>query len=91
MRGSFFLPAVAAWLIAGCSGEAVLEAGPEPKTVKIATAQKSSSALQNTYPASVRSVRSTDLAFQVSGRVVVWRARLRPPRAQPVGFRARFA
>ncbi|MEO0699130.1 MAG: efflux RND transporter periplasmic adaptor subunit [Pseudomonadota bacterium] len=74
MRGSFLLPAVAAWLIAGCSGEAVLEAGPEPKTVKIATAQKSSSALQNTYPASVRSVRSTDLAFQVSGRVVVWRA-----------------
>lgn len=73
MRGTFILPA-AALLVAGCSGETVEEAAPEPKTVKIATAQMSSSALSNTYPASVRSVRSTDLAFQVSGRVVVWRA-----------------
>ncbi|MEO0463399.1 MAG: efflux RND transporter periplasmic adaptor subunit [Pseudomonadota bacterium] len=74
MRGSVILPTLAAMALAGCSGESVVEEAVEPKTVKIATAQKSSSALQNTYPASVRSVRSTDLAFQVSGRVVVWRA-----------------
>ena len=74
MRGTFILQAAMMLFVVGCSGDVVEEAEPEPKTVKIATAEESSSALRNTYPASVRSVRSTDLAFQVSGRVVVWRA-----------------
>lgn len=74
MRGSsLFLGAACACLI-GCAQESAETGAPEAKTVKVATAQAAEASLQNTYPASVRSVRSTDLAFQVSGRIVAWRA-----------------
>lgn len=74
MRGSAILLSAAFACLTGCAQQAVDSGAPEAKTVKIGTAQPVESSLQNTYPASVRSIRSTNLAFQVSGRVVEWRA-----------------
>ncbi|MEM1051538.1 MAG: efflux RND transporter periplasmic adaptor subunit [Pseudomonadota bacterium] len=74
MRGSTILLGAFFACLIGCAQDNADLGVPETKTVKVATAQPVETSLRNTYPASVRSVRSTDLAFQVSGRVVVWRA-----------------
>lgn len=74
MRGSLLLAVMAPLLLVACAEERVDENAVEPKPVRIATAKQASRALQNTYPASVRSVRTTDLSFQVAGRVVIWKA-----------------
>lgn len=74
MRGSTILLGAVFACLTGCAQDSADSGAPEAKTVKIATAQAVETSLRNTYPASVRSVRSTDLAFQVSGRVIEWRA-----------------
>lgn len=61
-------------LLASC-GAAPEESGPEParpaKLLKVGVASNQES---NSLPAVVRSVRSTDLAFQVGGQIVEWNA-----------------
>ncbi|MEM8726363.1 MAG: efflux RND transporter periplasmic adaptor subunit [Pseudomonadota bacterium] len=63
-----------AGLLASCGGE-VEEAGSDaPRPAKLLTLAAASNQNSNSLPAVVRSVRSTDLAFQVSGLIVEWNA-----------------
>lgn len=58
----------------GCNAEP-LDQGPEPaRPAKLMTVSKASSQESNSLPAVVRSTRSTELAFQVGGQIVEWKA-----------------
>lgn len=66
--------AIFALALSSC-GVAVEEAAEEPaKPAKLLTLTQASTQQSNSLPAVVRSVRSTDLAFQVGGQIVEWNA-----------------
>lgn len=66
--------AIFALALSSC-GVAVEEAVEEPaKPAKLLTLAQASTQQSNSLPAVVRSVRSTDLAFQVGGQIVEWNA-----------------
>lgn len=44
------------------------------RPAKLLKITEASSQISNSYPAVIRSVRSTDLAFQVGGQIITWRA-----------------
>ncbi|MEM1050463.1 MAG: efflux RND transporter periplasmic adaptor subunit [Pseudomonadota bacterium] len=74
MSKSFAVLLVLGLCVAGCSDEVELQGEAPARAVKLAKVEKANTRLRNSYPASIRSIRSTDLAFQVSGRITDWRA-----------------
>ncbi len=60
--------------LASCAGEGEGLEENQPRSVKLEQVEKASSGRSNSYPASIRSVRTTDIAFQVSGRINQWGA-----------------
>ncbi|MEM1197330.1 MAG: efflux RND transporter periplasmic adaptor subunit [Pseudomonadota bacterium] len=74
MRAAYTICAALSLALAGCAGENEGPVERPTKSVKLAKVQSVDTKLRNSYPASVRSVRSTDLAFQVSGQITDWRA-----------------
>jgi len=66
---------VGALALAAC-GEPPVEAEPDiARPAKLITLQAATAARSGSFPAVVRAVRSTDLAFQVGGQIVEWNAR----------------
>ncbi|MDJ0979123.1 MAG: efflux RND transporter periplasmic adaptor subunit [Erythrobacter sp.] len=66
--------AASALALAGCGAEAVEVVDSEPKPAKLMVVKSASETNQVSFPAVIRSVRSTDLAFQVGGEIVEWNA-----------------
>ncbi|MEL7198679.1 MAG: efflux RND transporter periplasmic adaptor subunit [Pseudomonadota bacterium] len=65
---------LAAFVLSAC-GSLQDEVSPQPaKPVKLQMVQKATTQQSNNLPAVVRSVRTTDLAFQVGGQIVEWNA-----------------
>jgi len=61
--------------LAAC-GEPPVEAEPDiARPAKLITLEAATAARSGSFPAVVRAVRSTDLAFQVGGQIVEWNAR----------------
>lgn len=60
--------------LASCGGEPIVEEEPAPRPAKLYTVEAASSEDAGSFPAVVRSVRSTDMAFQVSGQIIEWNA-----------------
>ncbi len=60
--------------LAACGAPVAEETEPAPKPAKLLTLTKASTEQINSLPAIVRSVRTTDLAFQVGGQIVEWNA-----------------
>ncbi|MEM7689019.1 MAG: efflux RND transporter periplasmic adaptor subunit [Pseudomonadota bacterium] len=61
--------------LTGC-GDAAVEPAEEPiRPAKLVTIEAASAVRSGSFPAVVRAVRSTDLAFQVGGQIVEWNAR----------------
>lgn len=68
------LAALTALLIASCSNPSDDQIESSPRPAKLLTLTKASTEQSNSLPAVVRSVRSTDLAFQVGGQIIEWNA-----------------
>ena len=62
----------AALTLAACGGAPEQEGQPDPRPAKLMTLSQASNQTTNSLPAVVRSVRTTDLAFQVGGQIVEW-------------------
>lgn len=60
--------------LAGCGGNDLDPVAKTPRPAKLLTLTEASTEQSNSLPAVVRSVRSTDLAFQVGGQIVEWNA-----------------
>lgn len=74
LRASFILLLGACMVTTSCADVAEEITDTPLRAVKLAKVEQANSSLKNVYPASIRSVRTTDLAFQVSGRITQWRA-----------------
>lgn len=61
-------------LVAGCGENDIDPVQEPPRPAKLLTITEASTEQANSFPAVVRSVRSTDLAFQVGGQIVEWNA-----------------
>ena len=72
--GSSVLLASVLTLAACGPAEVIVEEAPA-RPAKLITLEAASSRESGSFPAVVRSVRSTDLAFQVGGQIVDWNAR----------------
>ncbi len=71
---NFFVLVGAAFLCQSCGEVAEVEAPVVEKPAKLLKLSESSRVNSNSFPAVIRSVRSTDLAFQVSGQITTWNA-----------------
>ncbi len=60
--------------LAGCGANDVDPVQEAPRPAKLLTIAGASTEQANSFPAVVRSIRSTDLAFQVGGQIVEWNA-----------------
>lgn len=60
--------------LAACGGNDLDPVAKAPRPAKLMTLAKASTEQSNSLPAVVRSVRSTDLAFQVGGQIIEWNA-----------------
>ncbi|MEO0870915.1 MAG: efflux RND transporter periplasmic adaptor subunit [Pseudomonadota bacterium] len=60
--------------LGACGGEPVVEEEPAPRPAKLLTLDAASQREDGSFPAVVRSVRSTDMAFQVGGQIIEWNA-----------------
>jgi RND family efflux transporter MFP subunit len=60
--------------LSACGGAPVEVKDPAPKPAKLITLDAASQIEKGSFPAVIRSVRSTDLAFQVGGQIVEWNA-----------------
>lgn len=60
--------------LAACGGNDIDPVAKAPRPAKLLTLTEASTEQSNSLPAVVRSVRSTDLAFQVGGQIVEWNA-----------------
>lgn len=60
--------------LAGCSQAAQEPDQPAARPAKLLVVDSSTSQQSGSFPAVVRAVRSTDLAFQVGGQIVEWNA-----------------
>jgi RND family efflux transporter MFP subunit len=65
---------IAAFVIASCGQLQDQPAEPPAKPVKLQLVQKATTQQSDSLPAVVRSVRTTDLAFQVGGQITEWNA-----------------
>lgn len=65
---------LAATLFSSCSPADEATLAEPPKPAKLLTLTEATSKQRNNLPAIVRSVRSTNLAFQVGGQIVEWNA-----------------
>ncbi|MEO1647694.1 MAG: efflux RND transporter periplasmic adaptor subunit [Pseudomonadota bacterium] len=74
MRASFALLGSLVFALAACADDVDALQDKPAKAVKLASVTEVEAGLRNSYPATIRSIRSTDLAFQVSGRITDWRA-----------------
>ena len=63
---------VAAIAMVGCDITPQEQGAAPPRPVKLLTLERASSQTSNSLPAVVRSVRNTDLAFQVGGQITEW-------------------
>lgn len=61
-------------VLMACGGNDLDPVATEPRPAKLLTLTEASTEQSNSLPAVVRSVRSTDLAFQVGGQIVEWNA-----------------
>lgn len=67
---------VAGLLVLAACGEPVVKVEPDiARPAKLITLEAATAARSGSFPAVVRAVRSTDLAFQVGGQIVEWNAR----------------
>ena len=69
------------WLVLGstallqaCGAADQTEKAAEPRPAKLLKLGAQSKQASNSFPAVIRSVRSTDLAFQVGGQITTWKA-----------------
>lgn len=69
------LAALSIFALASCGDAPVLEESDPVRPAKLLTLQAASASQSGSFPAVVRAVRSTDLAFQVGGQIVEWNAR----------------
>ncbi len=60
--------------LASCDTPELVDAPTAPLPAKLVTVAEASGLYSGSFPAVVRSVRSTDLAFQVGGQIVEWNA-----------------
>lgn len=60
--------------LSACGPEPLVEEAPAPRPAKLYTVEAASALETGSFPAVVRSVRTTDLAFQVGGQIVDWNA-----------------
>ena len=74
MRASFVLLGSLVLVLVACAEEMDEPSDQPGKAVKLARVAEIEASFRNSYPATIRSIRSTDLAFQVSGRITDWRA-----------------
>jgi len=65
---------LAALTLSGCGSLQDQTTEPPAKPVKLHMVQKATTQQSNSLPAVVRSVRTTDLAFQVGGQIIEWNA-----------------
>ena len=63
-----------ALMLTSCGGPDIQIQEAPAKPVKLVTLSGASAEASNSLPAVVRSVRTTDLAFQVGGRIIEWNA-----------------
>lgn len=63
-----------ALLLGACGAEREIKTEPAARPVKLVTVEAATSLRTNNFPAVVRSVRTTDLAFQVGGQIIEWNA-----------------
>lgn len=70
------LPAVlgSALALSACGAEPVEPAETPPRPAKLVTLDAASDREDGSFPAVIRSVRSTDMAFQVGGQIIEWNA-----------------
>ncbi|MEO0642025.1 MAG: efflux RND transporter periplasmic adaptor subunit [Pseudomonadota bacterium] len=61
--------------LSACGGEPVVEKEAAPRPAKLLTLSAASEREDGSFPAVIRSVRSTDMAFQVGGQIIEWNAR----------------
>ena len=61
-------------LLAACGGNDIDPVADTVKPAKLITLTEATTERSNSFPAVVRSVRSTELAFQVGGQIVEWNA-----------------
>lgn len=61
-------------MLTGCGANDLDPVAEAPRPAKLLTISESSSQQRGSFPAVVRSIRSTDLAFQVGGQIVEWNA-----------------
>ncbi|MEM1053100.1 MAG: efflux RND transporter periplasmic adaptor subunit [Pseudomonadota bacterium] len=69
-----YLCVLATLLLASCGGPLVEEIEPAPRPAKLLQVNEASTQRSNNLPAVIRSVRTTDLAFQVGGQIIEWNA-----------------
>lgn len=62
-------------VLSACGGEPIVEEEPAPRPAKLLTLDPAAQRESGSFPAVVRSVRSTDMAFQVGGQIIEWNAR----------------
>ncbi|MDJ0643194.1 MAG: efflux RND transporter periplasmic adaptor subunit, partial [Erythrobacter sp.] len=65
---------LSALFLTGCGGPVLQEAETVPRPAKLLQITEATTQRSNSLPAVVRSVRTTDLAFQVGGQIVEWNA-----------------
>lgn len=61
-------------VLAACGSTEVEPVDAPPRPAKLVTVQSANSQTSGSFPAVVRSVRTTDLAFQVGGQIIEWNA-----------------
>ncbi|MEM7701679.1 MAG: efflux RND transporter periplasmic adaptor subunit [Pseudomonadota bacterium] len=69
------LAIVGALALASCGEAPVEEAQDIARPAKLITLQGATAGQSGSFPAVIRAVRSTDLAFQVGGQIIEWNAR----------------
>ncbi|WP_162558987.1 efflux RND transporter periplasmic adaptor subunit [Sphingorhabdus sp. EL138] len=62
------------FLLQACDVPAQTDTVAEPRPAKLLKLNEESKQASNSFPAVIRSVRSTDLAFQVGGEITTWKA-----------------
>ncbi len=62
------------FLLQACGAPEQTDTVGEPRPAKLLKLSEQSEQASNSFPAVIRSVRSTDLAFQVGGQITTWKA-----------------
>ena len=62
------------FFVQACGEPELVNKDAEPRPAKLLKLTEASEQASNSFPAVIRSVRSTDLAFQVGGQITTWKA-----------------